>query len=63
MKFRRRNSEALADLICGNLGSHDPAPGETPKYFHYWSSIYITGLPRGRYRLDTRRFHTAPLGC
>jgi hypothetical protein len=42
MKFRRRNSEALADLICGNLGSHDPAPGEVPKYFPYRSSMYIT---------------------
>jgi hypothetical protein len=32
MKFRRRNSEALADLICGNPGSQEPAPGEAPKY-------------------------------
>ncbi|MBB5153325.1 hypothetical protein [Saccharopolyspora phatthalungensis] len=42
MKFRRKNSEALADLICGNLGSHDPAPGTEPKYFPYRSSSYIT---------------------
>lgn len=42
MKFRRRNSEALADLICGNLGSQEPAPGEAPKYFPYRSSMYIT---------------------
>jgi len=45
MKFRRRNSEALADLICGNLGSHDPAPGEAPKYFPYRSSMYIEVVP------------------
>ncbi len=42
MKFRRRNSEALADLVCGNLGSYDPTPGEEPKYFPYRSSSYIT---------------------
>jgi hypothetical protein len=42
MKFRRRNSEALADLVCGNLGTHDPAAGEEPKYFPYRSSSYIT---------------------
>lgn len=46
MKFRRRNSEALADLVCGNLGSNDPdyerAPGVEPKYFPYRSSSYIT---------------------
>lgn len=42
MRFRRRNSEALADLICGNLGAHDPAAGEDPKYFPYRSSSYIT---------------------
>ncbi|ARP71760.1 hypothetical protein LK07_20625 [Streptomyces pluripotens] len=42
MKFRRRNSEALADLICGNLGAESPGPGEEPKYFPYRSSMYIT---------------------
>jgi hypothetical protein len=46
MKFRRRNSEALGDLVCGNLGSNDPdyerAPGVEPKYFPYRSSSYIT---------------------
>ena len=42
MKFRRRNSEALADLVCGNRGSFDPEPGEEPKYFPYRSSFYIT---------------------
>src|SRR5947209_13920502 len=42
MRFRRRNSEALADLICGNRGSYDPQPGEEPKFFPYRSSSYIT---------------------
>lgn len=41
MKFRRRNLEALADLICGNPGSADAEAGE-PKYFPYRSSWYIT---------------------
>ena len=42
MRFKRRNLEGLADLICGNLGPSDPAPGEEPKYFPYRSSMYIT---------------------
>ncbi|WP_280183589.1 hypothetical protein [Nocardia cyriacigeorgica] len=42
MKFKRRNSEALGDLICGNLGAYDSASGEEPKYFPYRSSSYIT---------------------
>lgn len=42
MRFKRRNVEALADLVCGNLGSYDPAAGEDPKYFPYRSSSYIT---------------------
>ena len=42
MKFRRRNSEALGDLICGNLGSADSGPGREPPYFPYRSSYYIT---------------------
>ena len=42
MKFRRRNSEALADLVCGNLGSDTPRPSEEPRYFPYRSSMYIT---------------------
>lgn len=42
MKFKRRNSEALADLICGNVGSDDPSSGAEPKYFPYRSSMYIT---------------------
>ncbi|PRZ34789.1 hypothetical protein CLV47_12321 [Antricoccus suffuscus] len=39
MRFRRRNSEALADLICGN---HDPTAEAEPSYFPYRSSSYIT---------------------
>lgn len=42
MKFKRRNVEALANLVCGNRGSHDPGPGEEPPYFPYRSSSYIT---------------------
>jgi hypothetical protein len=42
MKFKRRNTEALGDLICGNLGSSDPKDGEDLKYFPYRSSMYIT---------------------
>jgi len=42
MRFRRRNSEALADLICGNLGASEPTDGYEPKYFPYRSSSYIT---------------------
>jgi hypothetical protein len=42
MRFRRRNSEALADLVCGNLGASEPAVGHEPKYFPYRSSSYIT---------------------
>lgn len=42
MRFRRRTLESLGDLICGNLGSSDPADGGPPKYFPYRSSSYIT---------------------
>lgn len=42
MKFRRRNLEALGDLICGNLGSVEPDSPAGPKYFPYRSSMYIT---------------------
>lgn len=42
MKFKRRNLEALGDLVCGNLGSEGPTFGESPKYFPYRSSMYIT---------------------
>lgn len=42
MKFRRRNLEGLADLICGNLGSDDPKDSQEPRYFPYRSSSYIT---------------------
>lgn len=42
MNFKRRNTEALANLICGNLGSPDQADGKEPPYFPYRSSMYIT---------------------
>lgn len=42
MKFKRRNCEFLADLICGNIGAFEPGPDDEPKYFPYRSSAYIT---------------------
>lgn len=42
MKFKRRNCEFLADLICGNIGNPEPGPDDEPKYFPYRSSSYIT---------------------
>ena len=42
MRFRRRNLEAIGDLICGNLGSAEPISDAEPKYFPYRSSMYIT---------------------
>jgi hypothetical protein len=30
MKFGRRVSEELADLICGNPGAVDPGPDQEP---------------------------------
>ncbi|MGY4713030.1 hypothetical protein ACXDF8_26360 [Mycolicibacterium sp. CBM1] len=44
MKFKRRNSEALGDLVCGNLGSDDPGFAEEPRYFPYRSSYWLTGF-------------------
>ena len=42
MKFKRRNSEFLADLICGNIGADEAGPNDEPKYFPYRSSSFIT---------------------
>jgi hypothetical protein len=42
VRFKRRNLEALGDLICGNLGSDDPKTDGEPRYFPYRSSMYIT---------------------
>ncbi len=42
MKFRRRNLDALGDLICGNLGSPSPQGDDEPAYFPYRSSMFIT---------------------
>lgn len=42
MKFKRRNVEGIANLVCGNTGSESPVNGEEPKYFPYRSSMYIT---------------------
>lgn len=52
VKFRRRNLEALGDLVCGNLGSDEP--GGTPRYFPYRSSMYITDFFED---LDTQWVH------
>lgn len=54
MKFRRRNTEALAELICGNPGSSDPEAGTEPKYFPHRSSMYITEFFQ---ELDTEYVH------
>lgn len=42
MKFKRRNVEALGELICGNVGSNEPGDGRKPKYFPYRTSSCIT---------------------
>ncbi|OYO07992.1 hypothetical protein CGZ94_21340 [Enemella evansiae] len=42
MKFKRRNLEALADLIVGNTGRDDAENEDEAKYFPYRSSMYIT---------------------
>lgn len=42
MKFKRRNLEALADLVVGNVGRDDAENEEEAKYFPYRSSTYIT---------------------
>jgi hypothetical protein len=44
MKFKRRNSEFLADLICGNFGAFDPVADEEPKYFPYRTGTEITAF-------------------
>jgi len=54
MKFKRRNTEALGELICGNPGSSDPRVGEEPRYFPYRSSMYITEFFQ---ELDTEYTH------
>jgi len=54
VRFRRRNLEALGDLICGNLGSDDPKTGGDPRYFPYRSSMYITEFFQ---ELDTEWTH------
>jgi len=42
MKFKRRNLEALAELVCGNRGFGQPEAGQQPAYFPYRSSYYLT---------------------
>jgi len=54
VKFRRRNLEALGNLICGNNGSSEPRDGAEPPYFVYRSSMYITEFFQD---LDTEHVH------
>ncbi|MCC3332968.1 hypothetical protein [Nocardia abscessus] len=54
MKFKRRNLEALADLVVGNVGRDDAENEEEAKYFQYRSSMYITEFFR---ELDTDYEH------
>jgi hypothetical protein len=54
VRFKRRNLEALGNLICGNLGSDDPNADGEPSYFPYRSSMYITEFFR---ELDTDWTH------
>jgi len=54
LKFKPRNSEALAALICGNVGSAHPGPGEEPAHCPYRSSSYITAFFQ---ELDTEWVH------
>jgi hypothetical protein len=54
VRFKRRNLEALGNLICGNLGSNDPRADGERSYFPYRSSMYITGFFR---ELDTDWIH------
>jgi hypothetical protein len=42
VKFKRRNVGALTDLVCGNLGSDSPGPGEEAPCFVYRSNKYLT---------------------
>jgi hypothetical protein len=42
VKFKRRNLEALADLVVGNVGRDDAENEDAAKYFPYRSSMYIT---------------------
>jgi hypothetical protein len=54
VKFKRRNTEALAELVCGNPGAQHPTDDEEPAFFLYRSSYYITQFFR---ELDTAWEH------
>lgn len=54
VKFARRNLEALADLVVGNVGRDDAENEEEAKYFPYRSSTYITEFFR---ELETEYEH------
>ena len=42
VKVRRRNLEALGNLVVGNLGRDDAQNVDEVRYFPYRSSMYIT---------------------
>jgi hypothetical protein len=44
VKFRRRNVEALGDLVVGNIGGDDAQNEDEARYFPYRSSGYIQAL-------------------
>src|SRR4051812_11967331 len=54
MKFKRRNLEALGDLVVGNTGRDDAENEDEVKYFPYRSSMYITEFFQ---ELDTDHQH------
>lgn len=54
VKFKRRNLEALAHLVVGNVGSDEAEHEDEAKYFPYRSSMYITEFFR---ELDTEYEH------
>jgi hypothetical protein len=54
MRFRRRNLEALGELVCGNLGADVPTADTKPRYFPYRTSSSITDFFQ---ELDTEWQH------
>lgn len=59
MKFRRRNVEALGDLVVGNIGGDDAQNEDEARYFPYRSSGYITEFLQ---ELGTEHVHDAGRG-
>ena len=57
-KFKRRNLEALADLIVDNAGRDDAETEDEAMYFPYRFSMYITDFLR---ELGTEHQHGVQL--